>query len=130
MQPGQPVDATWELDNPHGAQTLQFILRVSGDAPISDVTLEIDGVSETLIPVTLETGQILKYSGGDRAILYDKHWNELKNVELDASELQIGPGVCEICLGCRFHTADEPEVKLEFRTVGQAETCVVQTDAR
>jgi len=130
MQPGQPVEATWELDNPHGAQTLQFILRVSGDAPISDLTLDIDGAGETLVPITLEPGQILKFTGGAEGVLYDKKWNELKRVKLDASELQIGPGPCEVRFGCRFHTADEPEVKLEFRTVGEAETLTLRADAR
>ncbi len=130
MQPGQPVEATWELDNPHGAQPLQFILRVSGDAPISDLTLDIDGTGETLMPVTLEPGQILKCSGGAEGILYDENWNELKRVELDAPELQIDSGACEIRFGCRFHTADEPEVKLEFRTVGEAETLALRVDAR
>jgi hypothetical protein len=121
IQPGQPALAMWELDNPYGAQPLQFILHVSGNAPVSDVSLKIDNAGEIFIPITLQTGSILKYSGGDQAVLFDKSWNELQKVKLDASELQIGHGRHNVRFECRFQSADNPEVKLEFRTVGDAE---------
>lgn len=130
VQPAQLTEATWELNNPHGAQPLQFILQVSGDAPVSDVTMEIDSTGEILVPVTLKAGSILKYSSGGRGIVYDRDWNELEKVTLDASELQMGPGRHQVRLGCRFHTADQPEVKLEFRTVGKAETLAMGGDTR
>ena len=130
IQPGQPVEATWELDNPHEAQTLQFILQVSGGTSLSDVTLDIDGLGETLVPATFSPGSILKYSGAEHGVLYDKSWNEVERVALDASELRIGSGRHEIRFGCRFHTADQPEVKLEFRTVGGAETLAIGTNTR
>jgi len=129
MQPGQPVEATWELDNPHGRQPLQFILRNSGDAPIADVTLELDGAGETLMSITLQAGNLLKYAGGSGAIVYDKNWKELEKVTLAAADLQIDPGRQSIRFGCRFHSADHPEVKLEFRTVGEAETLTRGGDA-
>lgn len=129
VQPGQPVEATWELDNPHGTQPLQFVLQVSGDAPVSDVTLEIDSAGEMLIPATLQAGNILKYTGGSHAIVYDKNWKQLQKVTLDASELQIGPGRHKVRFGCRFHSADNPALKLEFRTVGDAETLALSRDA-
>lgn len=121
VQPGQPTEATWELNNPHGAQPLQFILQVSGDAPVSDATLEIDDAGEVPILATLQPGNILKYSGGTEGIVYDRNWNQLKKVALDASTLKIGPGPHRVRLGCRFQSADQPGVKLEFRTVGEAE---------
>ncbi len=65
VQPGQPSEATWELDNPHAAQALQFILQVSGDAPIGDMTLAIDDGGEVSIPAALQPGSIVKYTGGD-----------------------------------------------------------------
>jgi hypothetical protein len=127
VQPGQPTEATWELNNPHGAQPLQFILHVSGNAPVSDVTLEIDGVDEVLVPVTLQPGSMFKYSGGAGGIVYDRNWNQLEEVALDTSMLRIGPGPHQVRFGCRFQSADQPEVKIEFRTVGEAET-VAKTD--
>jgi len=130
IQPGQPVEATWELDNPHGAQTLQFILQVSGAASVSDVTLEIDRSDETLVPATLPPGSILKCSGTKQGIVYDERWNEMEQVVLDASELKVGLGRHEVRFGCRFHTADQPEVKLEFRTFGAAETLAMGAEAR
>lgn len=128
--PGQLAEATWELNNPHGAQPLQFILQVSGDAPVSDVTIKSDNAGEILVPVTLQTGKILKYYGGGRGIVYDRSWHELERVTLDASELQIGPGRHQVHFRCRFHSADQPEVKLEFRTVGKAKTLTMRGDAR
>jgi len=130
VQPGQLTEATWELSNPHGTQPLQFILQVSGDAPVSDVTIKIDSVGEILIPVTLQAGSILKYSSVGYGIVYDRDWNELEKVTLDASKLQMGPGRHQVQFGCRFHTADHPEVKLEFRTVGKAETLTMRGDKR
>ena len=130
VQPGQPTETTWALDNPHGAQPLQFTLQVSGDAPVADVTLEMDGAGEVLVPATLQPGNILKYIGGREGIVYDKSWNELERVALDASMPQMDPGRHQVRFGCRFHTADQPELKLEFRTVGQAETLALAGDAR
>jgi hypothetical protein len=125
MQPGQPVPAVWELDNPYGKQPLQFILHVSGGAPVSDVSLKIDSAVEIFVPVTLQAGSTLKYSGGGQAVLYDKSWNELQKVKLDASGLQISPGRHNVRFECRFQSADNPEVKLEFRTVGDAQILTV-----
>jgi len=128
VQPGQPSEVTWELDNPYGEQSLQFILQVSGEVPVSDVTLAIDDAGEIPVPVTLQAGRILKYSGGGQGVVYDKSWKKLEKVPLDVSELQIGPGRHQVRFGCRFQTADKPEVKLEFRTVGEAEKLVTKRD--
>lgn len=49
VQPGQMTEATWELKNPHEAQPLQFILHVSGEAPVSDLTIKIDSAGEILV---------------------------------------------------------------------------------
>jgi hypothetical protein len=121
------VEATWELDNPYAAQPLQFIIQVSGGASVSDVTLEIDGSGEILIPATLAPGSILKYSGRGQGTVYDRTWNELEEVDVRASELQMDPGRHEIRLQCRFLTADQPEVKLECRTIGEPERLTLGT---
>jgi len=126
VQPGQPSEAAWELNNPHEAQPLQFILQVSGGASVGDVTLEIDGAGETFVPGTLAAGSILKYAGGGQGVVYDKSWNEIEKISLDASALAAGPGRHSIRFGCRFQTADQPEVKLEFRTVGESQMLALQ----
>jgi len=126
VQPGQPGETTWEVNNPYGAQPLRFILRVSGDAPVGDVTLEIDGAREVTVPATLQAGNILKYSGGGQAIVYDKNWKELEKIALDASGLQMGSGRNRVRFGCRFQTADQPQVKIEFRTMGEPERLSAQ----
>ncbi len=121
VQPGQPVETTWELNNPHGMQPLQFILHVSGGASVSDITLQIDQSAEVLVPATLPAGSLLKYTGQGQGTVYDKNWNEIETVALEASEWRIDAGRHEIRFQCRFHTADQPEVKLEFRTIGKPE---------
>jgi hypothetical protein len=121
VQPGQPSEAAWELDNPHRTQPLQFILQVSGGAAVSDMTLEIDGAEETQIPLTLQPGSVVMYSGGGQGTVYDRNWREVGKVALDASGLRIGPGRHQVRFGGRFQTADQPEVKMEFRTVGEPE---------
>ncbi|MCL5281418.1 MAG: alpha-L-fucosidase [Planctomycetes bacterium] len=124
VQPGQPSGTTWELDNLYGPQPLQFILQVSGDTPISDLTLKIDDAEEIPVPVTLQPGSILKYSGTGQAVVYDKRWKELEKVVLNPSVLKVGPGRHRVTFGCRFQTADQPQVKIEFRLVGEAEKVV------
>ncbi len=121
VQPGQPTEATWELNNPHEAQPLQFILQVSGDAAVSDVMLEIDRIGDASIPLTLQPGSTLKCSGRGQGIVYDRNWNEVARVTLKASELQMDLGRHQVHFACRFQTADQPQVKLEFRTVGEPE---------
>jgi len=121
VQPGQPSETTWELDNPYAAQALQFILQVSGDAPLGDATLAIDRGGEVSLPATLDAGSIVKYSGGGQCVVYDKNWKERERMNVDAAGLKIGPGKHSVRLGCRFQSVDQPQVKLEFRTVGQAE---------
>jgi hypothetical protein len=128
VQPGQPSETAWELDNPHGAQPLQFILRVSGDAPVGDLTLEIDGAGEVAIPVTLQAGSVLTYSGGPAGVVHDRNGREREKVPLPASALHVGPGRHRVRFGCRFQTADQPQVKIEFRTVGQPERLAAQED--
>ncbi len=121
VQPGQPTEATWELNNPYGPQTLHFILQVSGAAPISEMTLKIDDADEVPVPVTLQPGSTLKYVGAEQGIVYDGRWKELEKVVLDASALQIGSGRHRVGYGCRFQTADQPAAKLEFRMMGEAQ---------
>jgi hypothetical protein len=121
VQPGQPSETTWELDNPYAAQALQFILQVSGDAPLGDATLAIDRGGEVSLPATLDAGSIVKYSGGGQCVVYDKNWKERERMNVDAAGLKIGPGKHSVRLGCRFQSVDQPQVKIEFRTVGQAE---------
>jgi hypothetical protein len=129
VQPGQPSEATWELDNPHAAQALQFIFQVSGGAPIGDLTLAIDDGDEVSIPTALQPGNIVKYAGGDQCTVYDKNWKELEKVKVDASDLKAGSGKHKVRMGCRFQSVDQPQVKCEFRTVGEAETLAAKEGA-
>ncbi|MDY0357286.1 MAG: hypothetical protein RBR19_15495 [Sedimentisphaerales bacterium] len=121
VQPGQPSEANWELDNPHAMQPLQFVIQVSGDAPVGDVTIEIDDAGEVLLPTTLQPGNLLRFSGGAQGIIYDKNWSPLETVPLKVSALTIGSGRHQVRLGCRFQSANEPGVKVEFRMVGDPE---------
>ncbi|MGE5294573.1 MAG: hypothetical protein ACM3VT_07080 [Solirubrobacterales bacterium] len=130
VQPGQPSTVTWNLDNPHAVQPLQFILQVSGDAPIGDATLTIDDGGEVSLPATLDAGSIVKYSGGGQCIVYDKNWNQREKVDVDASGLKVGTGKHSVRLGCRFQSVDQPQVKIEFRTVGEAEKIAVAGGTR
>lgn len=130
VQPGQPSEAMWELDNPHAAQALQFIFQVSGGAPIGDLTLTIDDGGEVSIPTALQPGNIVKYAGGDQCTVYDKKWKELGKVKVDTSDLKVGSGQHAVRMGCRFQSVDQPQVKCEFRTMGEPETLAAKQGAR
>jgi hypothetical protein len=88
------------------------------------MTLKIDDAREIPVSVILPPGSIVKYSGGGQGVVYDRHWKVFEVVPLSASELRMGPGRHRVGFGCRFLTADQPQVKLEFRTVGEAQTLV------
>jgi hypothetical protein len=130
VQPGQPSEVTWELDNPHAAQALQFIFQVSGGAPIGDLTLTIDDGGEVSIPTALQPGNIVRYAGGDQCTVYDKNWKELERVSVDASDLKVGSGKHAVRMGCRFQSVDQPQVKCEFRTIGEGETLAAKEGTR
>ena len=118
VQPGQPRYTSLEFENKGAAQTLQFILTAQ-ESTISGMRLEIDNYKTIELPVDLQPGQILKYTGGDKAILYNANWKQLREVALNEKDFLVQAGKHALSFEGNFLSADEAaSLKLELRTLG------------
>lgn len=121
VQPGQPRYSTLEFENEGPEQALQFILTVQ-ESKVSDLRFELDNYKTIELLVDLEPGQIVKYTGGDKAILYDSNWQQLREIPLVAEDFVISPGKHTLTFECNFGSSTETAVvKVEIRCLGPGE---------
>lgn len=116
-QPGMIAFSTYEFNNPHQDQPLQFIIQSTGKSPAIDVTLEINQSTTLDLKATLKPGEIIQYKGGNKITTFDSSWHVLDETKIDSKLTQIKHGTQSINLGYRFE-GNEPELKLELRTMG------------
>jgi hypothetical protein len=119
-QPGEPSSSTWRFENPAESQTMRFILTADNGS-LEAIKFEIDGIGEMGLPASLKSGEILKYTGGDHAVLYTKNGLRLKAIPMDASVWFLAKGKHAVSFDCRFSEGEEPAAKLEIRLAGSAE---------
>jgi len=119
-QPGEPLYSTFNFKNPAEDQNMGFILSAIG-GDIKDIKMEIDNYKQLSVPITLKAGETIKYSGGDKAKVYNKNWRELRKIGIDASLLAVSKGEHNITFDCRFMSGKEPSAKLEVRIFEPAE---------
>ena len=92
------------------------------DSDISNIIMEIDNYKEIKLKVALKAGEIIKYTGGSKASVFDKNWQVIKEFDIDPSLFKITDGEHSMTFDCTFKkTGKEPVVKLEIRTFGPAE---------
>ena len=120
-QPGEPVWSTFNFDNVYKSQPLQFILTTANNATASNVFIEIDDFKKIDLNVTIQPNQNLKYDGGDEVVLYDKSWNKIKSIKIDASKLVLSKGAHKIKIDCQFSVSENASLKLELKTKGDGE---------
>jgi hypothetical protein len=119
--PGEPTHSTFHFSHEGKEQPINFILNAI-ESDISSITMEIDNYKEIKLPTLLKSGEIIKYSGGEKAYVYDKNWHIIDEFDIDASALRIIRGDRSLTFNCKFsNTGKEPKVKLEIRTFGPAE---------
>ena len=119
-QPGEPLSSTFSFENPAEKQPMNFILTSLGGT-IQDFKFEVDNFKQIELPVTLQPGQTIKYLGGDKAIIYSKNWQKIKEIELDVDGFTISKGEHSLSFDCKFAESEEALVKLELRFIGKAE---------
>jgi hypothetical protein len=120
-QPGEPLHSTFVFDNIGSEQSLSFVLTaINCDA--SGIILEMNNYKEIRLPVVLRKGQIIRYTGGSKATVFDSNWEPVREFDLDPSDFKISEGENSISLDCTFHNEDkEANLKLETRTHGGSE---------
>lgn len=119
LQPGEPVVSKWEFDNKNDRQPVQFIFKANDR--ISDILLEIANYSTVRSDCVLEEGQYLKYAGGDSFFIYDKNWNEIRRISVEADQMNIPKEKVSLVFSCTFAHSDDMDkyVSAEFKTVGE-----------
>jgi len=122
LQPGQPVDNSWELVNPYAEQPLHLTLRVPHDAatPVETPTVSVGG-TEIAFRTTLTAGQYLVCEGAREARAYDANWNEVGTVEADAEPPMVRAGAQEIGFTSLAMVGAAPAVEVTVRLIGEGE---------
>jgi len=119
-QPGEPLSSTFTFENPAEKQPMNFILTSVGGTS-KDFIFEVDNFKQIELPVTLQPGQTIKYSGGDTAVIYSKNWQKIKEIEIDVETFTISKGKHSLSFDCKFAESEEALVKLELRFIEKAE---------
>lgn len=122
-QPGEPLYSTFKFSHTGEKQSMNFIINAI-DSDISNIVMEIDNYKKIELPVSLEAGEIIKYTGGNKASVYDSNWNIINEFELTPSDFEVSNGDHSITFDCKFNNAGK-EVKLEVRTFAPAEKIVM-----
>lgn len=123
-QPGEPLFSTFNFENPSHEQPLDFMITAV-KTDISNITIEINNHRTIALSLTLKDGQTIKYSGRDKAIIYDQYWNEIAKVPVDKVQLVVPRGNLTVNFDCAFQHSDEDGlVKLEFIVRGIPENLI------
>ncbi len=117
-QPGEPSLTKWKFDNPYSDATLEMLIKANDD--ISNITISVGGFATIEVPFSLKEGQTLKYEGADKMVVYDKHWNPVKEFAVNQSDFDISKGESTITFSCNFKSSsNEKAVKAELKTKGE-----------
>ena len=120
-QPGEPLYSTFNFNHSGEEQTINFIINAV-DCDISNITMEMDNYKEIELPVSLKAGEIVKYTGGTKAYVYDVNWNLISEFDMIPSDLKVSSGDHSITFDCKFNNSGkEAKAKLEVRTFAPAE---------
>ena len=119
-QPGEPSYTTYNIDNPAETQAMNFIIT-SVDGNLRDIIIGVDNYREIRLNTHLRKDESIKYTGGDKATVYDKNRVKLGEIEIGESALQISKGSHTINFECAFTEGDEPRARLELRFTDKPE---------
>ncbi len=114
-QPGEPSFSTFEFENQFQAQPLNFIFTANENTIARNIILEMDNHSTIHIDVAMQPEEVLKYNGGDQAILYDKNWHIIRHINMDPTKWMISEGNHVIQFSCDFNGHKESSLKIELR---------------
>ncbi len=120
-QPGEPTFSTFKFETKEVNSNVSFIITAQ-DATIASIRVEFDNCCELKIPVTLKTGESVRYSGGPNAEVFNNQLQQIKEFPVDESKLMSGSGNHSIAFDCDFSKkGNEPAVKFEVRLTGKPE---------
>ena len=113
-QPGMPTTTEFEADNPFLPQAVHFILRCTGKVAAEEIVLEVAG-REYDLGVSLPPGEALRWVGGEKMVIHDGAWQEVRRHPVDPDRLRVPQGSFPAKVTCRFAGSEPPELKVELR---------------
>lgn len=123
LQPGEPTESEWTINNPHSPQTLRCVLRVVPEAGVASssvrnprIEVEFDALT---VPVELTAHQYLVIDGSAKARVYDVNWNSVADVDLDGPLPELYGGDNAVLFSCE--EAAGARVEVTFETHGSPE---------
>ena len=120
-QPGEPLSSTFEFEHPGEEQTLNFILTAT-ESEVSSIDIELDNYKKITLPISLKAGEIIKYTGGETASVFNKNWQLIHSFEIDETALRVVSGKHSVVFDCQFNNpGKDAMVKVELRTFGSPE---------
>jgi len=103
LQPGQPHYSEWEFTVAAVEQDVYVRLLASGEAgEISDITLELDGYSSIVLPLSLKAGYSCILDGQGHLLLYDDRGSLKKKMQVDWKNHQPRKGPHTLRVNCSF----------------------------
>lgn len=124
-QPGEPQFSLFKFKNSGNDQSLNFILTAV-DCDASEIVIEINNYKEIKLPVVLNKGQAIKYTGGNKASVYDANWQLIREFDIVPADFKINEGENSVSFDCRFSKEDKNQnIKLELRTSGNIESIIL-----
>jgi hypothetical protein len=119
-QPGEPLYSTFSYNNLYEKQAVTLTIQALEETKCSNIYIELDNYKKIEFPVTLSNKQIIRYIGGNSAILYDKYWNKIKTLDLKIEKMEIDKGDHSIAVDCDFLSGKKSEIKIDVKTIGKA----------
>lgn len=109
---------TIKTDNPYDGAAVNFAIFNTG-SPVSKLALKLPGnVAVPLEGADLKGEEIIRYTGGEEAVIYGRNWNKLRTVKVDAKLLTLAKGPAEIAV--EWAGDDKVTLNAEIRLVGPA----------
>jgi hypothetical protein len=115
--PGALAFRSIRFDNPYGAQPLGWVLHSTGKSDLTDLAIRINGREALISPVPLAPGRILRYDGGEEAVLYDANWHPMRSVPANSAAARVAAGTSTVRVSHRS-SGEEPGWAVELRTLG------------
>jgi len=115
-QPGELKWSVFKFNNPYDSQALQFVITVPKTLVFENPVLEIDNTNTIEIPIKLEHGYILKYSGGEQLTVFDREWNILSTQPVANTSLMLDQGRHSIKMKGEVVGKNPQPVKIELKT--------------
>lgn len=124
-KPVEPLNSTFSFINPGELQSMNFMITAI-DTEIDNLAIELDHYKKIQFPITLQKGEILKYEGSKKAMIYTGNWKNIGELAIHQSDFLLEKGEHVVSVNCGFKNAgDQASLKMEVRMIVHKEVVEV-----